>query len=911
MSYYLKEILDLRKNFEEEYNSKRYIEALEDGNRIIELYKENDACNTEAYADDLNNLAIAYDDVHINDKAKELYKEAAKVKKELLGEDSESYMETLSNLGILLSTMGEQDGASDMLKTVSNYMKDNYGINSEKYVRSLYNYGNMLTDSEKYEKAIDTLTEALECGKRVRNLPTGDYEDIHVSIAEACRRYGNYRRARDEYQRAIRISDGENGRDSYFRMTYYLNASMVYQKCELYDKAAELCEKAIAVRERLMDTKHLDFISVLNNLALLYNKNDQGEKAFEVHKRILSLVEDMLGKEHTFYGDVITNLGVDSYIMGDTDAAVKYHKEALEIKKKAVGEKHIHYIWTMISLAEIYEKMEKYDRAVEIQNTALELKRQSFGEVNEQVAESLVSLGRLHIKTGDYEKAQGFLVQALIMSKEIITVGGLRVRGYGENIRLMAEACCELGDKERTEQLCADLILYRENNEGKHHPKCAKALYDGATLLMRLGSYEKAEEYLDRAEAIAEKMLGTDTKLYRDCIYSYCETLYLQGKYAKASEKLKKAASVFKKYEVGNDRLIKLMFMQAKCQYVLGAPKKADEIVFRAEGIASRSDGDLEELMLCERGGYGEIMEKQGDHRQAADILRKVCEEAKSLAGRDRAAAFRLLLACARAELGCGEYQSAAKRAKAAEEYAKNDSELFETGLTAAKALIRSGKYAGAAEELVTLTEKMTKDSGLYVKYASEIFCLLGEAYAAGGDSKKAAESFDKGLAEAKARENLPVDEYMGFLKTASEMAANDREYTKAIEYLSENALLIRRDRGETVDFADILMKAAGMYVIQERYSDAVTMYDKAADIYGDFCGKDSEKRIEAVADSCGAMLADKKYKELAEKIEAMDTNGGRQGEFRSMLASCYRSMGAVGKLIRLKFGGNSENNKD
>ncbi len=907
MSYYLKEILDLRKNFEEDYNSKRYIEALEDGNRIIEIYKENDACDTESYADDLNNLAIVYDDVHINEKAKELYREAAKLKKELLGEESESYMETLSNLGILLSTMGDEAGAGDMLKTVRDYMKDNYGINSEKYFRSLYNYGNMLTDSEKYEEAIDTLTEALECAKGIRNLPAHEYEDVHVSIAEACRRYGNYRRARYEYQKAFRIADGENDKDSYFKMTYHLNAGLVYQKCEIYDKAAEIYAKAIAIRERLMDTGHLDFIAVLNNLALIYSKNGQSDKSMEVHKRILSLVEKLVGRDHVFYGDVITNLGVDSCAMGDFDAAVKYHNEALEIKKKAVGEKHIQYIWTMVSLAEIYEKIGKYDKAAEIQNKALELKRESFGEVNEQVAESLVSLGRLCMKTGDYEKAQGFLMQALIMSNEIRTVSGLNVRGYGENIRLMAESCCERGEKDKTEEFCGSLIAYRANNYGKHHPKYARALYDSAVLLIRLEEYDKAAAYLEKAEAIAEKMMGTDTMLYRNCIYSYGEALYLGGKYTKAADKLKKASSVFRKYDGGDESLIKLMFMQAKTQYALGFPKKAEEIVFRAEGIASRSQSELDELITAEKGGYGEMMEACGDHRQAAEILDKICSEINR---EDKKTAYRLLLACAKADIGCGKYPEAAERAEEADKYASNDKELFESGITAAKALIRSGKFAGAAQRLEKLSEKMTKDSGLYVKYAAEIFCLTGEVYAAGGDSKKAAESFDKGLAEAKARENLPIDEYRGFLKTASEIAAKDREYTRAIEYLSESALLVRREKGETIDFADILMKAAGMYALQERYSDAVTMYDKAADIYAGFCGNGSEKCIEAVMESCRAMLADKKYKELAEKIENIGTYGGRQAEFKEMLAACYKSMGAVGKLVKLKFGGNSDINR-
>ena len=71
---------------------------------------------------------------------------------------------------------------------------------------------------------------------------------------------------------------------------------MYAKRRKRFEDAAKQYEQAVAVRERLMDTKHLDFISVLNNLALMYNLNKEHEKALDVHKRVLSLVEEMLGK---------------------------------------------------------------------------------------------------------------------------------------------------------------------------------------------------------------------------------------------------------------------------------------------------------------------------------------------------------------------------------------------------------------------------------------------------------------------------------------------------------------------------------------------------------------------------------------------------------------------------------------
>lgn len=106
MSYYLRELIELRREFMEAYNSRRLADAMERGGRIIDLYKENNAGGSEAYAEDINNLAVVYDDVHINDRAKELYREAAKIRRDLLGEHSTQYLETMTNLGVAFKRNG-------------------------------------------------------------------------------------------------------------------------------------------------------------------------------------------------------------------------------------------------------------------------------------------------------------------------------------------------------------------------------------------------------------------------------------------------------------------------------------------------------------------------------------------------------------------------------------------------------------------------------------------------------------------------------------------------------------------------------------------------------------------------------------------------------------------------------------
>lgn len=901
MSYYLRDIIELRKDFAEAYSAKRYADAIEYGNKIIDMHKENSDCDSEAYADDVNNLAVVYDDVRINDKAIELYKEAAELKEDILGEDSESYIDTIENLGVLFAVTGSFDKAEDLLKKVSSYTEETNGPVSARHIKSLYNLGNMYADKGKYKEGAENLEKALEYAKKMHDFDFSEIEDIRVSLANLYKKSGNYKRAIDEYERALKISEERKEDDSYFLMTFLLSYALLCQKCELYDKAAEIYEKAVEVRERLMDTGHLDFISVLNNLAAIYNRAKRTDKAVETHKRVLSVVEDILGKDHVFYGDVITNLGVDYSVAGDYEKALKYHNEALEIKKQIVGEKHIHYVLTLVSLADVYEKMEKYDRAIEIQNKALEIRRELFGEINEQVSDSLVSLGRLSLKKGEVTKAQGFFMQALIMNKEIIVAAGLKVRGYGENIRLMAEACAEAGDLEKTEQFCSNLAEYRKSEYGDSHPKYAAAMYDGGAILMKKGYYSQAEKYMEKAAEITELKMGMNTPFCQRSLYAYGKALFENKKYSKASEVLKKAGSVWKKYSDDTDTLVKIMFIQAKTQYMLGFPQKAAEVTLRASGIASRNLKEgYADLMTGEITDYARVMVKGGDGKKAFDEMEKISSLAEE-SGKEVKTEY--LSVSAEAAYSAGNYAAAAERAKRAYERAENDEEKINDGLLTAKALTALKKFDESNSILDETKKVLADNSELYIKFAAETYCLSGVNQYCMKNYKDADSDFSKGLEEAKARENLPVAEYTEYLKTAAMVSEQTGDLVKAIEYLSECALIIRRDSGEGKDFADILCKAAGLYCIQQRYDDALTMYDKTAAIYSEFYGETSEKYIDTVYEACSALFRSKKYDETAKRIEELLPFEYRKNDFNALLSDSYKASKSVGKLIKLKFG--------
>ena len=505
-----------------------------------------------------------------------------------------------------------------------------------------------------------------------------------------------------------------------------------------------------------------------------------------------------------------------------------------------------------------------------------------------------MSLGRIYMKMGDNLRAQGFFMQALIISKEIMEKENITVNGYGENIRLMAQTCANRGDRDKTESFAESLIAYRKAAKGDRHPRYAAALYESAMLMIEVGNYSRAEEYLTGASEITETMLGNDTEPCRSCLCELCRVLYIQKKYEQAADRIKKAVSLCRKYD-DEKRLVDIMFLQAEIQYCLGYKRKAEEIAFRIDNMVLRS-GDNRQLYLEKQAEYIRLMLDGGDYARAAERLKAACGSIEDEG--NKAEYFGML---AEAHFGNGDYAQALDAAEECLKYERDEAKRCGAYIIKAASGLKVGKYAMANEVLSETLFIIEKNTELYKKYAAQTYCLMAEGYYMSSEASSAADCLEMGLKKAKETESLPMDEYLRYLKLAADISVRLSRYDRAVEYLSEAALILRRDGGEDGDFADMLMKTAETYMLSRRFSDAEAMYKRAAEIF-DALGMVDEG-VDAELGVCNALSGEGRYEALAERIEKMKAYGNRNGEFSRLLALAYKNTGALGRLMRLKIG--------
>lgn len=358
MAFYIGEMKKVRNSFFEAYKDGDYKKAIVLGNKLLQIYAENDDCDCIEYAVDMSNLAMVFDRLQLYPQAEKYYKQAAELKKRCGGE-SLSYADTLNNLAIVYNQTNRQTEALRLHRKVMEIREAKLGREHADFLHSLYHIGNTYELLGEYDKAIDYHAMAL----RNNTFSTLELADVHGALARAYEAKGNYKKAIYYYEICLDLIEKARGCDTFYYMMNVLTLASVCEKAGLLDLAVEYCEKAVEIRRELMSEEHLDFINSLNSLAALCCKDGQYDRALEVHREVLEIVERMLGKEHIFYADALSNLSVDYGGKKEFKKALALSKKALQRKKELLGEEDPQIAACHMAMGTLYESMGKAEEA--------------------------------------------------------------------------------------------------------------------------------------------------------------------------------------------------------------------------------------------------------------------------------------------------------------------------------------------------------------------------------------------------------------------------------------------------------------------------------------------------------------------------------------------------------------------
>ena len=852
MAFYIGEIMKLRREFQEAHQNGEYMEAIALGKKIYDLYRENNDCNTMEYAIDVNNLAIAFDDVCMYEKAQKYYKEAANLKREIGGECS-SYSDTLNNLAITYSNMAKYQDAVTLQKQVLEIRDRLLGRGHEDYVASLYNLGNAYEDIKEYDKAIEMHNKALLKGQRLNTVSKMDLADILTSLGRSYEKQGNYKKAEKVLKRALDILKVERGEESHYYMMNLLRMATVCERAGLLDKATSYCEKAMKIRKKVVAESQLEYITNLNSLAALYTKKEDFSRSLEIHQRVQSIVKNLLGEHHTFYAECLNHMAMDYCGLKDYAKALQYNDMALDLKKQLMGEKHGQYVLSLLSKGTILDKKGDYEEALQCYQKALDMRNELYQGKSIACADTLLAMARVYLHKGEMEQAESCLLQSRTLRRELKETEDV---AYVLNLEMLAELYYNKEQLKNGITCCKEALEIQKKLFGENHPSYARVLAHLGKLYATIGDKENALKTLQKVVEIEEETLGEENIRYKMSMEILARVAYQNGVYELSMSCWEKLDNMnFEESAEKRFASAKLELWMASCCLQMENPSKAkayyEKAMEKKESCGIEADQEwglmIKTFLLTLARKNQEKLHKErikkeeqkNDFGEEEQSFLSFYEERVEKFGEQDTQALQCCIDLGDFYGGAGKYDKAFFWLEKAEK--QGEGHIYEEALRKIGILyLLTRKYDKAFEKLTCAVRYQEE----YGSTEGEEYCILmglmGDFYFALKELENALYHYEiwYQLFPGKIIKNQL---YLERVQRMGKMAERLKKKGQASSYYKEAADYIRQQQGSSLDLAKVLLKSGELLLkLDKDDEEGKENIKKAIEIFGKEKGKES-----------------------------------------------------------------------
>ncbi len=870
MGYYIGEIIKLRNKFFEASDKADFAEAVKLGKDIIKLYKDNNDCESLEYANDLNNLAITFDNVMNHQKAVELYRQAADIIGRIEGENSLAYADTLSNMAVALSLDDKHTEAFSYHRKALKIRESQLDENDDDCIMSLYNLGSACEDLEKNDRALQYYDSALKRAESRTDYPKEDYADIVIGCARIYALKGRYKKSIEFYSKAINILNDISKEKNFFYLTTLTDAAAVCEKSRVYSKAAYFYQMAVDVRKNLMDKAHLDYITNLSALANVYNKMGNHKRAVELHKEVISLIKRLIGSEHPFYADGLNSIAIDYMQEKDYEKALEYNGKASEFKKQVSGTSTPGFALITETAGDIYKEMGNFKAAEEKYQLSAMIRKQALGENDALYISSVMKLGGLYKKQGLYSKAAEEYYNALRLRKDSSSHENI---GVSVNLYELADLMIKMGkngDALSFAQKAADIrrLVY-----GKLHPRYFRGLYYLGLIQNEAGKFKEACENLTEAMKYQREYLGEESSDYKDTrkvFFKSCFDLsafyFSSGDSTKAMECYESVyAQALKEGAVDkNQNNIRFAPLFAS----VGNTKKAEEMLEEYRQYAVSEKGEYSK----EYAGYlkeqGKLLIGKGNVEEAEKILVKCLETEFVVNKKENTSSDEVSVILGDAFRKKGEMK------KAYSYYEKviqnTESEMFPKAAYGISSFYTENGESQKAKEILLKAKNAMEKSGKFENrlYADTAW-NLGVIYEKEKNYSEAERMYNVSVCTRRLLKDNSVKYLNDLMRLGNIMKRNSNKAEAASAY-NEAAMLLLKLKGEKAEYAKLITKLAKLYVDLGKNEAAENFFKKAADIYKNLYGDDSDEYAMALYDQLLFCVKSGKAVQAADSLQSL-----------------------------------------
>ncbi len=278
----------------------------------------------------------------------------------------------------------------------------------------------------------------------------------------------------------------------------------VYGSLGVYDRAAALLERALALRRATLGPEHRDTAQSMEALAEAYRELARYDDAEALHREALA-VKRRVGDSPSSIAASLNDLGLTLSERGQYAAAEPLLREAVDTWRRLGSAAQGDVAVGLNNLAQTLRQQGRLDDAASALDEAIAIRRQRLGNDHPLLANVLGHLGQVRNAQGDLTRAEPLLREAL----------AIRRKAYGDDhpdtataFNNLASLLHDAGNLAGAEPFYRLALAGTEKRLGAAHPDYAVQVNNLASLLEDWGRLDEAEPLFRTSLEVRRTVFG-------------------------------------------------------------------------------------------------------------------------------------------------------------------------------------------------------------------------------------------------------------------------------------------------------------------------------------------------------------------------------------------------------------------
>lgn len=341
----------------------------------------------------------------------------------------------------------------------------------------------------------------------------------------------DYNAAKKWAQKLYEFELKTNGEKHLDTLSIQNNLAYIYCMLGKYKKALELNQNTHAYFCEEFGERDPNTLTSLNNLAATYIKLKDYKKALELFQKAYNLCCEIGSENNKDTLVFLNNLACIYRGLNDCEKSLELNQKVYALCCDELGEWHPKTLISLNNLATSYCEIADYEKTLELDKKAYALRCETLGSKHPDTLDSLNNLANIYCKLGHHKKALELGDKAYILRCEVI---GKEHPATLISLCTLSDIYCKLGNYEKALELGEEAYALACEVLGEKHPDALTTINNLACIYGDIGYNEKAIELGDKAyilmrEVCGEKHPNTITSLC-NLVFTYVDT----GDYEKA-----------------------------------------------------------------------------------------------------------------------------------------------------------------------------------------------------------------------------------------------------------------------------------------------------------------------------------------------------------------------------------------